>query len=316
MSIIILKKTIQSGNFEVKTMNFRTDLALERKESIESEKLRGVKTEIKKSGDVKITTITVENEEGEKLLSKPKGKYITIEVGSFMKNADLFSERLTALKDEISSLLPKDGTVLVVGLGNEKITPDALGPKCISLILATRHISKEFAKSIGFESLRSVAATVPGVLGTTGIETAESIEGITKKIKPSAVIVIDALASRSTERLGTTVQITDTGVSPGSGVGNKRHRIDKNALGVPVIAIGVPTVVDAVTMASDILIDSGMNENDIELILKNQREKELMMVTPKEIDNVIDRAAALVAMGINTALQPDIPKEDILAIVS
>ena len=297
-------------------MNFRTDLALERKEYIEEEKLDGIKEETKNTDGVKITTIIVENEKGEKLLSKPKGKYITMEIGSFMKNADLFSGRLTALSGELSSLIPKDGTVLVVGLGNDKITPDALGPKCISLILATRHISEEFAKAIGFEKLRSVAAVVPGVLGTTGIETAESIEGIAERIKPSCVIVIDALAARSTERLGTTVQITDTGVSPGSGVGNKRNRIDEKSIGVPVIAIGVPTVVDAATMAADVLVNAGMSESEIESLLRNGEENSLMMVTPKEIDNVIDRAATLVAMGINSALQPDIPPEDILAIVS
>lgn len=297
-------------------MNFRTDLALERKEYIRKEELDGIKEEIKEADGVKITTITVENEKGEKLLYKPKGKYITVEIGSFMKNADLFSDKLIALRNELMSLLPKEGTVLVVGLGNEKITPDALGPKCISLILATRHITEEFAKSIGFEKLRSVAAIVPGVLGTTGIETAESIVGIAEKIKPSCIIVIDALAARSTARLGTTVQLTDTGVSPGSGVGNKRSHIDRNTVGVPVIAMGVPTVVDAVTMASDVLQSVGMNETEIEEVMRKREEKELMMVTPKEIDNVIDRAASLLAMSINSALQPDIPPEDILAIVS
>lgn len=297
-------------------MNFRTDLALERKEYAQKERLDGIREEKKERNGITITRITVENEKGEKLLSKPKGRYITIEMGSFMKNADLFSDKLTVLRDELISLLPPEGTVLVAGLGNEKITPDALGPKCISLILATRHITEEFAKSIGFEKLRSVAAIVPGVLGTTGIETAESIEGVAEKIKPSCIIVIDALAARSTERLGTTVQLTDTGVSPGSGVGNKRSHIDVDSVGVPVIAIGVPTVVDAATMAVDVLQNAGMNDEEIEVVMKKRKDKELMMVTPKEIDNVIDRAAALVAMGINSALQPDIAPEDILAIVS
>ena len=296
-------------------MNFRTDLALERQEYIEKDEIDGVKTEKREVDGIVITTIIIENEKGEKLLSKPKGRYITLEIGSFMKNADLFSDRLTALSDEIKKLIPGDGTVLVAGLGNEKITPDALGPKCVSLILATRHISDEFAKAIGFENLRAVAAVIPGVLGTTGIETAESIEGIAEKIKPSCIIVVDALASRSIERLGTTVQITDAGVSPGSGVGNKRSRIDRESMGVPVIAIGVPTVVDALTMAGDVLQKTGMNEKEIETLLRKGEDASLMMVTPKEIDNVIDRAATLVAMGINTALQPDIPPEDILAIV-
>ena len=296
-------------------MNFRTDLALERQEYIEKDEIDGVKTEKKEVDGIEVTTIIIENEKGEKLLSKPKGRYITLEIGSFMKNADLFSDRLTALSDEIKKLIPDTGTILVAGLGNEKITPDALGPKCISLILATRHISDEFAKAIGFENLRAVAAVTPGVLGTTGIETAESIEGIAEKIKPSCIIVVDALASRSIERLGTTVQITDAGVSPGSGVGNKRSRIDRESMGVPVIAIGVPTVVDALTMAGDVLQKTGMNEKEIEALLRKGEDASLMMVTPKEIDNVIDRAATLVAMGINSALQPDIPPEDILAIV-
>ena len=297
-------------------MIFRTDLALERKEYIEENTLDGIISERKEVDSVVVTTITVLNEKGERLLSKPKGKYITLEIGSFMKNADLFSSRLTVLSDEIRRLIPKEGTVLVAGLGNEKITPDALGPRCASLILATRHISKELAKSIGFENLRSVAAVTPGVLGITGIETAESLEGIVRKIKPSCIIVVDALASRNTSRLGTTVQISDTGVSPGSGVGNKRGTIDESTMGVPVIAIGVPTVVDALTMAADVLKDAGMDEEEAENLLRKNDSGELMMVTPKEIDNVIERAAALVAMGINSALQPDLPPEDILAIVS
>lgn len=297
-------------------MIFRTDLALERKEYIEKDALDGIVSERKEVDSVVVTTITVLDEKGEKILSKPKGKYITLEIGSFMKNSDLFSPRLTVLSDEIKKLVPEEGTVLVAGLGNDKITPDALGPKCASLILATRHISKELAKSIGFENLRAVASVTPGVLGITGIETAESLEGIVKKIKPSCIIVVDALASRNTARLGTTVQITDTGVSPGSGVGNKRGTIDKSTMGVPVIAIGVPTVVDGLTMAADVLKDAGMSDEEAEKLLLKKDEGELMMVTPKEIDNVIERAAALVAMGINTALQPDIPAEDILAIVS
>lgn len=297
-------------------MIFRTDLALERKEYISKDTLDGITTERKETDSVVVTTITVENEKGERILSKPKGKYITLEIGSFMKNADLFSSRLTVLSEEIRKLIPEEGTVLVAGLGNEKITPDALGPRCASLILATRHISGELAKAIGFEKLRAVAAVTPGVLGITGIETAESLEGIVRKIDPSCVIVIDALASRSTARLGTTVQITDTGVSPGSGVGNKRGTIDIKTMGVPVIAIGVPTVVDALTMAADVLRETGLSDEEAEELLKGKRESELMMVTPKEIDNLIERAASLVAMGINTALQPDIAPEDILAIVS
>lgn len=296
-------------------MNFRTDLALERQEYIDKKEIDGVRSSRKEVDGVTVHTIVIENAQGEKIIGKPKGRYITVETKPFTKSADLLSSSLTAVAEELKSLLPEKGTVLVAGLGNEKITPDALGPKCISLLLATRHIDAELAKSIGFENLRSVAGIVPGVLGKTGIETAEIIGGIVNKIRPSAVIVIDALASRNLERLGKTVQICDTGISPGSGVGNSRGKINADTLGVPVIGIGVPTVVDAATMVFDILEKSGLSH------IEPEQEKEIlsnraMMVTPKEIDNVIDRAAHLIAMAINSALQPDVPCEDILSIVS
>lgn len=294
-------------------MNFRTDLALERREYIDKHKLDGIISHKKETNGITVHTIEVTNKEGEKIIGKPIGKYITVETQPFTRNSDLFSPSLYVLRDELINLLPKgSGSILVAGLGNESITPDALGPRCISLLLATRHISPEIAKSIGFENLRSVAGIVPGVLGKTGIESAEIILGITQKIKPSAVIVIDALASRSTERLGTTVQISNTGISPGSGVGNSRHRIDKDILGVPVISIGVPTVVDGATMAFDILEKAGIKTD----FQKEALEKGSMMVTPKEIDALIERASRLIAMAINTALHPSIDGEDILAIVS
>ena len=296
-------------------MNFRTDLALECHEYAAKKHIEGVTVEKKSVDEVRITTITVENEKGERALGKPKGRYITLEIAPLTKNSDLFSAPLTVLCDEIRRLIPEKGSVLVAGLGNDKITPDALGPRCVSFLLATRHLDKEFAKSIGFERLRSVSALVPGVLGQTGIETAEIIRGVVSNTKPDAVIVVDALASRNTHRLGATVQMTDTGVSPGSGVGNRRSEISRKTLGVPVIAIGVPTVVDGATLAMDLIERAGVSQDvrgRIDSVMKNAA----MMVTPKEIDNMIDRAARLVAMGINTALQPDIPAEDILAIVS
>ncbi len=296
-------------------MNFRTDLALECHEYAAKKHLDGVKIEKQESDCVKITTITVENENGEKALGKAKGRYITVEIPPLTKNSDLFSSQLTVLANQIKKLLPESGDVLVAGLGNEKITPDALGPRCISLLLATRHISKELAKSIGFTNLRCVAGIIPGVLGQTGIETAEIIRGVAENIKPKAVIVVDALASRSMARLGCTVQMTDTGVSPGSGVGNARSEISEKTLGVPVIAVGVPTVVDGATLAFDIIENSGIKVESEEKINELFKSR-VMMVTPKEIDNMIDRAARLVAMGINTALQPDIPPEDILAMVT
>lgn len=296
-------------------MNFRTDLALECRETIEETEIDGVISHTQNAQNVTVSTIKVENEHGAQVLGKPKGTYITIDVKPFISNSEVFDSAINMLSEKLTQLLPSSGTILVAGLGNEKITPDALGPKSISLLLATRHISDELAKSIGFTSLRSVAGIVPGVLGQTGIETVEIIEGVVKKIKPSAVIIIDALASRKLSRLGSTVQMTNTGVSPGSGVGNSRKNIDEKTLGVPVIAIGVPTVVDGATMAFDLLEKIGIDANLQQYSKKIQDEK-FMMVTPKEIDLVIERAAKLVAMGINLALQPTLSSDEILEIVS
>lgn len=294
-------------------MNFRTDLALERKEYIDRHSLDGIISRKKTVDGITVDTITVTNSEGERTLGKPIGTYITVETVPFTNNSDLFSPSLYVLRDELKSLLPEDkGCVLVAGLGNEDITPDALGPRCISLLFATRHIPDELARDIGLSSLRPVAGIVPGVLGKTGMESSEIISGIVKKIEPSAVIVIDALAARSTERLGRTVQLCDTGISPGSGVGNHRQKINEETLGVPVIAIGVPTVVDGRTLAFDILEKAGVDEKTI----KNSDIKDTMMVTPKEIDALIERASRLIAMAINTALHPDMEGEDILAVVS
>ena len=295
-------------------MNFRTDLAVECHEYADKKHCKGVEVEKQQVDDVKITTITVHNEQGSRQLGKPIGKYITLEIPPLTKNSRLFSDSLEALTSQISLLLPEEGTVLVAGLGNDKITPDALGPRCISFLLATRHISDELAKSVGFGKLRHVAAVVPGVLGQTGIESAEIIKGVVQSISPSAVIVVDALAARSVSRLGCTVQMTDTGVSPGSGVGNRRKEISRRTLGVPVIAVGVPTVVDTTTLIFDFLESAGVQPQKFIDSIKG--EDGVTMVTPKEVDNMIDRAAKLVAMGINCALQPHISAQDIMEIVS
>ncbi len=291
-------------------MNFRTDLAIERREYREKETLDGVLSKTETIDGIKVTTIEIINEQGEKLLGKPEGRYITLETDKLYKSSEAFSSASKVLCDELRRLLPEKGTVLVAGLGNEDITPDALGPKSLGLLLATRHISSEFADSLGLGELRSVAGIVPGVLGKTGIETVEIIGGVVKRISPCCVIVIDALASRSTGRLGTTVQICDTGVAPGSGVGNRRRGINCETLGVPVIAVGVPTVVDALTMAADVFEKAG-----VELPETDFSEHRQMMVTPKEIDSLIDKAAHLIAMGINTALQKELTAGEIAEIV-
>ena len=291
-------------------MKFRTDLAIEMREYHKKETLDGVLSQTETVDGVKITSIEIINEQGERLIGKPKGRYITIETDKLYNSSETFSVVSNVLCQKLRSLLPQEGTVLVVGLGNEDTTPHALGPEVLSLLLATRHIGREFAVSLGLGNLRSVAGIVPGVLGKTGIETVEIIAGVVKKISPSCVIAVDALASRNTARLGTTIQLCDTGVSPGSGVGNRRKGINTETLGVPVIAIGVPTVVDAMTMVSDILGKTGttLDEDDY----PDHRE---MMVTPKEIDSLIDKDSRLVAMGINLALQESLTAEEIAEIV-
>lgn len=296
-------------------MDFRTDLALEKRENLEAGQIDGVISEKEERKGVAVTTITVTNQNGAKALGKPTGKYVTLEVTPFTKNADLSDGRIEVLAQELLKLLPQEGTVLVAGLGNESITPDALGPKCLSLLLSTRHIKKELAKSLGLVPLRPVAGIVPGVLGKTGIETAEIIEAVAKKIEPCALIVVDALASRKLSRLGTTVQLTDTGISPGSGVGNTRTEISAKTLGIPVVAIGVPTVVDGATLAFDLLESAGADAQSAIKRLSDSGNERFMMVTPKEIDLVIERAAQLIAMGINSAMQREMALEDIIAIV-
>lgn len=295
-------------------MNFRTDLALERHESVKDDDLQGVRLEVKEKESIRISHITVLDEKGERALGKKKGSYITAEIPSLEKSADMLEDWSGVLAAEIKSLLPeKEGTVLVVGLGNRDITPDALGPECISLLLATRHIRGELADTVGLGELKSVAGIVPGVLGNTGIETAEILKGVVTQIKPVAVIVIDALAARSLERLGNTVQMCNTGVSPGSGVGNKRQSIDGEFLGVPVIAVGVPTVVDGITVALDVIEAGGVELSDSKKkdILKSEKG---MMVTPKEIDLMIKRASRLLSLAINRALQPSLSAGDIMAV--
>ena len=290
----------------------RSDLALERKELLRDE-CTGVSSEENHFGDIKITRITVENDEGARRIGKPCGTYTTIELPCISQQSENDEDARTALSVELSRLLPKDGPVLVAGLGNSDITPDALGPKTIEKILATRHISGELSRSIGLGELRPVAAVSPGVLGKTGIETAEILSGIVGRVCPSAVIVIDALASRRLERLGKTVQISNTGIAPGSGVGNRRIEISAASLGVPVISMGVPTVVDALTLAHDILLDDDDKDDKSEKsgakVFPSAAE---MMVTPREIDTVISGAAQLMALGINCTLHPHLTPEELL----
>ncbi len=288
-------------------MEIRTDLALERRE-LAPEPCGGITSETLSMGNTKITRITVTDPQGAKLVGKPQGTYITIEVPPFSDESASDDERRSAITVELNRILPQNGPILIAGLGNADITPDALGPKTVEHILATRHIGQELSTALGLGVLRSVSVISPGVLGKTGIETAEIIKGVVGEVNPAAVIVIDALASRRLSRLGCTVQIADTGITPGSGVGNSRSEISQSTLGVPVVALGVPTVVDATTLAKDLL----QGEEEQEDIHQNGAG---MMVTPKEIDTVITHAADLVALSINCALHPHLSPEVLMALV-
>lgn len=278
-------------------MNFRTDLALERRELIKNTVPDGVQFKEKFRGECKITHIQVTTEEGERSLNKPRGNYVTVEIPKPTCVPDENSEIIEAIADELKELLTTDGTVLVVGLGNHNITPDAIGPKTVEFTLTTRHVASQMPDF----NFRPVAAVATGVMGQTGIESGEIVKSICDSIKPSCVIVVDALAAMSTERLCKTVQICDTGISPGSGVGNRRSELSSKTLGVKTIAVGVPTVVDAVTIAAD------MTGNDS---IKNS-EFDSLMVTPQEIDSLVTAVSRTLSLAIGRALQPSLTVEDL-----
>ena len=284
-------------------MNFRSDLALECREPIAQENLDGLRGSEEDCGEYRVTRLEVYNEEGARVIGKPMGHYITIELPPLGEYAEVFGDGMECAASELRRLLPGGDTVLVVGLGNDSMTPDALGPRCCAQVLATRHITGELAKSAGLGCLRPVSCLTPGVLGRTGIESGELIAAAVRALRPAAVITVDALAARSLSRLGCTIQITDNGIVPGSGVCNARLEISKNTLGVPVVALGVPTVVDAATLVADLA-----ETKDPPLA------SEGMMVTPREVDLLIERAAKLCAMAINRALQPHLEVEDFLAL--
>lgn len=285
-------------------MNLRTDLALERCESLGEKDMRGVRIETAKKRCAKVSRIEVLNDEGASAIGKPIGRYINVEVTPFARHAQFIDGSLGAVSEEIAALLPATGSVLVAGLGNSRITPDALGPKCASMIFATRHITGELLRATGLGELRTVSAFATGVLGETGAEAGEMLRGLVDTLRPEAVITVDALAARNVSRLGRTIQMCNTGITPGSGVGNARQEISERTLGVPVIAVGVPTVVDAATLVSDY---SGGSAGE---------EAAEMMVTPREVDLMIERAAKLTALAINCALQPGISPEDMLMLTA
>lgn len=310
--------------------NFRTDLALERRDlykkanNIEDE-VDGIETEEEKvDEDIKITRVKVLNENGENAIGKKVGKYITIDINNLkIAGEEQIQKASEALTKELKELLKKhieeQEPLLVVGLGNLYVTPDALGPKVVQDIDVTRHILQYMPEALD-KNTRPVSAISPGVLGTTGIETLEILKGIVDNIKPKLLIIIDALASRSIERISSTVQIADTGIIPGAGVGNTRKELSIETLGIPVVAIGIPTVVEAATIAADSLdlfiqkVQEQAKSNDFLNQLQEEDKYEMIkevlapndynfIVTPKEIDELIENMKDIVARGINFATQ-------------
>ena len=309
----------------------RTDLALEEKERFESDNVEipGVvlEEEYDKEREIRITRVKVETENGAKTMGKPVGVYLTMEAPNMaVPDEDYHREVSVKLSEYIEELIQgrsldtDDLSVLVVGLGNRQVTPDALGPYVADNLCVTRHIVKEYGKyAMGIEHARLVSAIVPGVMGQTGMETLEIVKGVVDETKPDLVIAIDALAARNTKRLNRTIQIADTGIHPGSGVGNHRNGLTKESVGVPVIGIGVPTVVDAATIANDTmenLIDALESSEILKgvgdvLRTYNSAEKyelvkELisphlngMFVTPKDEDELVKQISYTISEALN-----------------
>lgn len=315
-----------------RAFGLNVDLALEAHEIVRGQlgkEIPGVIVDHEKYRHANVTIVNIREEEAEKIMGKPRGKYITIEAPALRDNDRQAQQEVAeVLAAKIASLfnLPESANVLVVGLGNWNATPDALGPRVAGHCMVTRHLF-QYAPEELQEGVRPVSAFAPGVLGITGIETAEIIKGVVEKISPDLIIVVDALAAGSVERIATTIQIADTGISPGSGIGNQRAGINMDSMGVKVIAIGIPTVVHAAVIARN-TVDKFLEKMEDTPIL-NQMYKNLrpefmqgvveevlapfagrLMVTPKEIDTLIQNTAKVVAGGISMALHPSVSAED------
>ena len=310
-------------------ISIRTDLALEATEICEEQStaLDGVVVDTKELEDCTITTVEIINEIGSKIMNKEIGKYITLESDLMKFDDDDSREKvINYLKDELIEIFGTDQSkkTLIIGLGNWNITSDALGPRAVSKTLVTRHIFKNYNKDYD-DDFSEVAALSPGVMGITGIETVEIVKSIVDKIKPDRVVAIDALASRKMDRVNSTIQISTGGIAPGGGVGHKRKALDKSYLGVDVIAIGVPTVVDAATLTIDVLdlaidnlIEVSQENSEFYKMLTKLKEEEKyqlikdsldpydknLIVTPKDIDETIENLAIIISEGLNRSLHP------------
>lgn len=298
----------------------RTDLAVELRENL-GEDIEGISCVEKMYGSFKVTHVKILTEGAAQKIGKPEGNYITIETdGMNREDEALRKEAADLLSKELDKLINKykGESVLVVGLGNRYITPDSIGPEAVKGLFVTRHLKGEKAFS-GAENLPSVSAIAPGVLGLTGIETGEIVGGINEHIRPALIIAIDALAAQKICRLGTTIQLSDTGISPGSGVGNNRKELSQKSMGVPVIAIGVPMVVDAATLTDNVLdimdehaaihsngkiqgVIPALTQSERAAFVREALEDKNMIVTPNDADMIAHQAAVIIAEGINKAL--------------
>lgn len=291
----------------------RTDLAVESKEKFEKDhvEIKGVSIheEYQEELDLRTTLVRIETDHGARVMEKPRGTYITMEAPNLVvPDEDYHREISRELAHHLKELLhlEKERSVLVVGLGNRDITPDALGPRVIQNLKITRHIVKEYGKAgMGEEKVHLVSSLVPGVMAQTGMETMEIIRGVIAETKPDVVIAIDALAARSMKRLNCTIQITDTGINPGSGVLNFRTGLNQESLGIPVIGIGVPTVVDAATIVHDAIAHllESLEEAEMEEFLGELITPRLhsMFVTPKDVDETVKMLSYTISEGLNLA---------------
>ena len=297
----------------------RTDLAMEARElwqesAGETTKLSGVEARDGEREGIPVTTVRILDKEGEKALGKPKGNYVTLTLeGVARREEDIFGRAARAVAAELTELMegvPDKGLVLVAGLGNRAITPDAIGPRVHENILVTRHLVEQIPEHFG--DMRPVASLAAEVLGSTGVESGEVVKAVCEKIRPACIIAVDALASRSLKRLCRTVQLADTGITPGSGVGNHRMALTRESLGIPVVSIGVPTVVDGATLALDILAQAGQEQLDPAAL--GGRGSDLF-VTPREIDAQVAGLAKVIGYGLSLALHPHLTVDDLMALL-
>lgn len=314
-------------NLESKNYSFRTDLANETREIIQKNEGRdpdGIRCSSSKENGIETEYMEIINESGAKKTGKKIGKYATVNVGKvWLTDIESFNTTCDAVANVIKGFIPESGSILLAGLGNRRIIADAIGPQTSANFIVTRHIKEKSPAMFSSFGFRETSAITPGVLGNTGIEAAEIIKGAVSEISPSCLIVIDSLASRRLSRLATTVQICDTGISPGSGVENSRLEISSETMGIPVIAIGVPTVVDVITLSLDIL-EEALSKIDAENdfcacdILKQiiAPEESSYFVTPKETDVIIKDTARLLGYALNMAIHKNIAYEDMADFLS